>query len=602
MAFKDIPGNVNWQYDDSPPNPGGALTTLWNSGANGVRLNVRNEEIYMNCRHTTLHPTQASVPNEINKSFWEAKEWNSTYINDDGAPAAAYSLRNLTGKNSNVVRVRRESDNSEKDFNSSGVSSGELVNWVNKDSASSSAASGAIYDSFDYPSGGYLKHQSTGGQNWKNSGGWDGTSGESWRITGTGKSLFYGQGSGLGLVIDNTNHIWCESQVDNYRDFLSPISTSSTYCTMLVRAYDSRPYDPSNTGTAADVVKFRIEFYDGTDATGNMRMNVGINQGTLFANTNSTGYAPSGSATSAGAFEDDKTYLLAMKRTGSGVFASLIEADGNPATLDSEPTWQINDAGLTGVNFQSMRLFGNNTDPSNFRGIRVDELRIADSWEDAVEGITTPTSTVNGFVETWYDQSGNGNDATQLTAGNQPKIVNAGALVQEGGNASLEFDGVDDYLVTTQGYIVEISQNPASVFAVANPDAISEGYLLTEGDNTSPYSSSFILNGAGSIAASTVWVNTTGFGSGFPVSLTLGGFIYNGTNFQAYLNGAADGASGTADINAETSIQSYIGTRGDAIVDFFAGKVSEIITYKSDQSANRPAIEANINTYYNIYS
>lgn len=216
-----------------------------------------------------------------------------------------------------------------------------------------------------------------------------------------------------------------------------------------------------------------------------------------------------------------------------------------------------------------------------------------------IAGIPAYDNTVNGFVETWYDQSGNGNNATQLTAAYQPKIVNAGALVQDGSNASLKFDGVNDYLVTTQGYIVEISQNPASVFAVANPDAIGEGYLLTEGDSVGTYSSSFILNGAASGSA-TAWINNTEFGSGFPASLTLGGFIYNGTNFQAYLNGAADGSSGTAPINAETSLQSYIATRADATTSFFAGNVSEIITYKSDQTANRPAIDANIINHYDI--
>ena len=43
----------------------------------------------------------------------------------------------------------------------------------------------------------------------------------------------------------------------------------------------------------------------------------------------------------------------------------------------------------------------------------------------------------DGFVETWYDQSGNSNDAVQATAGSQPKIVDAGSLVSGG----LDFNG-----------------------------------------------------------------------------------------------------------------------------------------------------------------
>jgi hypothetical protein len=71
MAFRDIPGNPNWEYDNSPPNPGGALGVLYATGTNGIRTSVRGEEIYMNCRHKTLRPTQESVPNEINKTHWD---------------------------------------------------------------------------------------------------------------------------------------------------------------------------------------------------------------------------------------------------------------------------------------------------------------------------------------------------------------------------------------------------------------------------------------------------------------------------------------------------------------------------------------------------
>ena len=245
--------------------------------------------------------------------------------------------------------------------------------------APSAAAGVTLYDSFNYTSEGYLKHQAN----------WDGPSGQSWRITGTDKSLFFDQGTGTGLVTDGSKHIWCEDQVENYRNLDTAISASTTYCTMLVRAYDTAPYDPDtnpNPGTGGvERVKFRIQFYSGTDAGGSMRLNVGITQGTLFVSATSQGYGVGD--TRSGLFEDDKTYLLVMKRTSSNVYASLIEADGDPSTLDSEPTWQVTEGGLTGVTFESIQLFGNNTDPNNDRGIRVDELRIADNWADVVAGL-----------------------------------------------------------------------------------------------------------------------------------------------------------------------------------------------------------------------
>ena len=45
---------------------------------------------------------------------------------------AAYSLRSLTGGDPKVVRVRRASDNGERDFTSTEITSGGMVNWVNK--------------------------------------------------------------------------------------------------------------------------------------------------------------------------------------------------------------------------------------------------------------------------------------------------------------------------------------------------------------------------------------------------------------------------------------------------------------------------------------
>src|SRR6056300_651333 len=55
-------------------------------------------------------------------------------------------------------------------------------------------------------------------------------------------------------------------------------------------------------------------------------------------------------------------------------------------------------------------------------------------------------SGTNGFVTTWYDQSGNGNDATQSTDANQPQIVSSGSVITENGKPTVQFDGSDDSL------------------------------------------------------------------------------------------------------------------------------------------------------------
>jgi hypothetical protein len=201
-------------------------------------------------------------------------------------------------------------------------------------------------------------------------------------------------------------------------------------------------------------------------------------------------------------------------------------------------------------------------------------------------------------VVTWYDQSGNANHATQTVAGDQPKIAEAGALLADG----IDFDGVGNYLETTNGYIVELSQNPASVFAVATPGPSNTGkYLLTEGDSLTPYSSQFILNG--SVAETGLWVNTTLIGNPMTPSVqSLTGFIYNETTFQPYLNGAVNGTATAATVNTETSLESYIGSSANADTGFYTGRIAELITYKSDQTNNRFKIESNINNYHDIYT
>ena len=55
-------------------------------------------------------------------------------------------------------------------------------------------------------------------------------------------------------------------------------------------------------------------------------------------------------------------------------------------------------------------------------------------------------SGTDGFVVTWYDQSGNGRDATQTTAASQPQIVSSGSVILENGKPCIFSDGINDFL------------------------------------------------------------------------------------------------------------------------------------------------------------
>jgi hypothetical protein len=193
----------------------------------------------------------------------------------------------------------------------------------------------------------------------------------------------------------------------------------------------------------------------------------------------------------------------------------------------------------------------------------------------------------DGFVESWYDQSGNGNDAVQLTASSQPKIVDAGALVSGG----IDFDGVDDFLDTNND---ETLSQPLSFFIVANQS--SNGTYFQINGSTSKLSlitggSGVVsLNGGSALVTST---NITG-------SQKLLSGIASGSSSSIFINGIADVSGNCGAGPTGTNRKLRIGNLYSSS-RFSTLKLKELIIYPSDQSANREAIETNINNQYDIY-
>ena len=183
----------------------------------------------------------------------------------------------------------------------------------------------------------------------------------------------------------------------------------------------------------------------------------------------------------------------------------------------------------------------------------------------------------DGFVETWYDQSGNGNDATQSVAASQPKIVDGGTLVSGG----LDFDGVDDHLEQT----LTLAQ-PITIFSAYK--ALSNSGFVT-GSASSSLSFGRRFNGEYSMFSGT----TIGAGT-HPSTEVLASCVFNAASSTGHWNGVEilSGDAGT-----RTNFD-YVGRNSSNYLD---GTIQELIVYNSDQSANRVAIETNINNQYNIY-
>ena len=68
-----------------------------------------------------------------------------------------------------------------------------------------------------------------------------------------------------------------------------------------------------------------------------------------------------------------------------------------------------------------------------------------------LKNIVVTQTTADGAVTTWYDQTGNGNDATNATESEQPLVVSGGTLVTENSKAAIDFDGVNDAFAISVG-------------------------------------------------------------------------------------------------------------------------------------------------------
>lgn len=234
--------------------------------------------------------------------------------------------------------------------------------------------------------------------------------------------------------------------------------------------------------------------------------------------------------------------------------------------------------------------------------------------------LTTFVGANNGFVTTWYDQSGNARNATQSTAANQPQIVSSGVINKVNSRPSLLFDGSNDTM-SAAAFTASLS-NFTQFLAVKGTNTTTTNQVLASRFTVQdpPNNRSFLMRANTSsnridvtVASSATisndyWTNT----NVHTTNTSLYTYTYNGSLTASTIqglrkNGAVQTLSLRSGNNLITSMMnnnealriSGIGSASGAI-QLWIGNFSEYIYYPNS-TVSTTGVESNINTYYAIY-
>lgn len=207
----------------------------------------------------------------------------------------------------------------------------------------------------------------------------------------------------------------------------------------------------------------------------------------------------------------------------------------------------------------------------------------------------------NGFVTTWYDQSGNARNITQTTAANQPQIVSSGAVLTQNTKPTLAFNGTSNILrafssgTSTENTLITLSK--------ATSTATAYQCIATIGTIAAANPLSYLLINAGAIATKRTIYSDTGSTSVDGNSTTNFELnqIFNTTNsVSMFVNNNSETI--TNNTRTLTSNLNNIQVGSETTYNSrFGGNISEIIHYASNQVANQVGIASNINTFYSVY-
>ena len=198
----------------------------------------------------------------------------------------------------------------------------------------------------------------------------------------------------------------------------------------------------------------------------------------------------------------------------------------------------------------------------------------------------------NGFVETWYDQSGNGEDMTQGTAGKQPSIVKNGGQVKDyNGNNSIDFVSgstrvLDKSGTTTAKTCIVVLDEDSSGSAARAILGFSDSTSFMRLDTSTDLE---VKAGGGTANYRAISTNTT----------ALYFWYTNGTDEDKLFENNVE-INDTSSHTPPNLPFTRIGAR-NSDSDPYNSTITEVIAFAEDLSSDRTVLQDDVNNNYNIF-
>ena len=199
--------------------------------------------------------------------------------------------------------------------------------------------------------------------------------------------------------------------------------------------------------------------------------------------------------------------------------------------------------------------------------------------------LTTFVGAGNGFVRTWYDQSGSGNNLTQATTTLQPNIVTSGVVNTRNSKPCIIFSA--NRLVFTNTITTAIGSSFSFWMTYEKSAATNNSVLQNTANNSYhwlDYLTTQYLNGANNnIVITSLATNSYGL-INIITNYSVGATMYR--------NSASIGSRGAL---TGSSVSNYFLNNASIV------RTSEFIFYASNKTSDRTGINANINLFYTIF-